>query len=68
MNLHKNDLTSQITPKEIPKDLILIREILFKNCNFEITQPILEAESSEYGACTFDINNLNILFITSLYV
>ena len=62
MNLHKNDLTSQITSKEIPKELILIQEILFKNCNFEITQPILEAESSEYGACTFTLNDFNILF------
>jgi hypothetical protein len=49
----------------IPKDLILIQEILFDNCNFEITQPIPEAESSEYGACTFTLNNLNILFRTA---
>lgn len=49
----------------IPKDLILIQEILFRNYNFKITQPILEAESSEYGACTFVLNNLNILFRTA---
>ncbi|OOG71487.1 MepB family protein [Flavobacterium sp. A45] len=49
----------------LPEDLILIREILFKNCNFEITQPILEAESSEYGACTFTLNDFNILFRTA---
>jgi hypothetical protein len=61
MNLHKNDLTLKITPK----DLILIREILFDNCNLEITQPIIEAESSEYGACTFALNSLNILFRTA---
>lgn len=65
MNLHKSDLTSKITPKDISKDLILIQKILFDNCNFEITQPILEAESSEYGACTFALNNLNILFRTA---
>lgn len=51
-----------LTSDGIPKDLILIREILFDNCRFEITQPILEAESSEYGACTFILNNLNIRF------
>jgi hypothetical protein len=48
--------------EDIPKDLILIQEILFDTCNFKITQPILETESSEYGACTFSLNNLNILF------
>lgn len=46
----------------IPKDLILIQEILFDACNFKITQPTLETESSEYGACTFTLNDLNILF------
>lgn len=48
--------------ENIPKDLILIQEILFDICNFEISQPVLEAESSEYGACSFVLNNLNILF------
>jgi hypothetical protein len=61
MNIQKPLIASE----GIPKDLILIREILFDNCNFEITQPILEAESSEYGACTFSLNNLNILFRTA---
>ncbi|HEU4791423.1 MAG TPA: MepB family protein [Flavobacterium sp.] len=65
MNLHKNDLTARITPKSIPKDLILIQEILFDNCNLEITQPVIEAESSEYGACAFSLNSLNILFRTA---
>jgi hypothetical protein len=51
--------------EDIPKDLILIQGILLDNCNFEITQPIPEAESSEYGACTFAINNLKILFRTA---
>ncbi|PZX92423.1 MepB domain containing protein [Flavobacterium aquariorum] len=61
MNIQKPWSTSE----GIPKDLILIQEILFDNCNFEITQPILEAESSEYGACSFVLNNLNILFRTA---
>jgi hypothetical protein len=61
MNIQKPWITSV----NIPKDLILLREILFDNCNFEITQPTLETESSEYGACTFTLNNLNILFRTA---
>ncbi|WP_264566750.1 MepB family protein [Flavobacterium sp. N3904] len=54
-----------IPPEAIPKDLILIQKILFDNCNFEITQPLHEEESSEYGACTFTLNHLNILFRTA---
>lgn len=65
MNLQKNDLSPQITPDGIPKDLILIRKILFDNCSFEITQPVPEAESAEYGACAFTLNNLNIRFRTA---
>lgn len=58
MNIQK----SSPTLPGIPKDLILIQDMLFDACNFKITQPALEAESSEYGACTFTLNNLNILF------
>jgi hypothetical protein len=61
MNIQKHLIASE----GIPKDLITIQEIVFDNCNFEITQAILEAESSEYGACTFSLNNLNILFRTA---
>ncbi len=65
MNLQKKDLPPKITPDGIPKDLIVIQEILFDNCNFQITQPIPETESAEYGACTFALNNLNIRFRTA---
>ncbi|QKJ64764.1 MepB family protein [Flavobacterium sp. M31R6] len=61
MNIQKPWITSE----GIPKDLISIQKIFFDNCNFEFTQPILESESSEYGACTFALNNLNILFRTA---
>jgi hypothetical protein len=50
------------TLEGIPRDLIVIQEILFDSCNFQISQLVLEAESSEYGACTFELNNLNIRF------
>jgi hypothetical protein len=61
MNIQKPWITSE----GIPKDLVLIQKILFDSCNFEITQPILESESSEYGACGFTLNNLSILFRTA---
>lgn len=53
------------TSKGLPEDLILIQEILFDNYNFEITQPVPEDESAEYGACRFVLNNSNILFRTA---
>jgi hypothetical protein len=51
--------------KGIPIDLILTKEILFDSCNFKINQPVLEPESSEYGACTFVLNNLTIRYRTA---
>jgi hypothetical protein len=54
--------TVEITPKEIPKDLFALKEILFEKCKFEMSQLVLEPQSSEYGACTFVLNNLNIRF------
>jgi hypothetical protein len=60
-----NNQNPSIAIKELPKDLIYIKKILFDIGNFEITQPILEPESSEYGACTFVLNNLNIRYRTS---
>jgi hypothetical protein len=60
-----NSQNPDVITEQFPKDLIAIQKILFDNCNFEITQTILEAESSEYGACSFTLNNLNIRFRTA---
>ncbi|TRX34872.1 MepB domain containing protein [Flavobacterium sp. ZT3R18] len=54
-----------IAIEDLPKDFIYIKNLLSNNCNFEITQPDLEPESSEYGACTFVLNNLNIRYRTA---
>lgn len=48
--------------KGIPNDLITAKEILFDNNNFEYSMPVIEAESLEYGACTFKLNGLNVRF------
>jgi hypothetical protein len=62
MHINKNVLNAQRIPKGIPNDLITIQKTLLDLFNYEITQPILEPESSEYGACTFMLNNLNIRY------
>jgi hypothetical protein len=51
--------------EELPKDLIQIKQLLLDIGNFEISHPITEIESSEYGACTFVLNNLNIRYRTA---
>jgi hypothetical protein len=51
--------------EELPKDFIYVKKVLSNNSNFEITQPVLEPESSEYGACTFVLNNLNVRYRTA---
>lgn len=53
------------TIEELPKDLIQIKKLLFDIGTFEISHPIPELESSEYGACTFILNNLNIRYRTA---
>lgn len=67
MTLNKNKIpaTSLFTLESVPNELILIKEILFDGCNFKMTQPTIEHESKDYGACRFKLNDLEILFRTS---
>ncbi|MBF4518805.1 MepB family protein [Flavobacterium sp. ANB] len=51
-----------IHTKRIPNDLIITKELVYDNCNFECTEPQPEMESQEYDAFDFQINNLNIKF------
>jgi hypothetical protein len=46
----------------IHKDLLAVQELLFNPCNFELTDLQIEPESTEYGACTFHLNDLFIIF------
>ncbi|OGT29772.1 MAG: MepB domain containing protein [Gammaproteobacteria bacterium RIFCSPHIGHO2_12_FULL_35_23] len=46
----------------IPSDLLAIKNLIFKPANFKCTKPVIETESSEYGACTFKLNALTVKF------
>ena len=46
----------------LPKDLLLIKEILYDKLNFKCTQPIVNPEGKEYSACDFKINAIAIKF------
>jgi hypothetical protein len=37
-------------------DLLVVKELLYDKCGFDFTIPKVEAESIEYGACTFRLN------------
>ena len=50
------------TNTKIHQDLILAKELVYDKCNFRCSYPIMESESSEYGACTFELNNLSIKY------
>ena len=48
--------------QSISADLILAKELLYNVCNLECSQPEAEAESAEYSAYRFKINNKSICY------
>ena len=46
----------------IPSTLLETKTLIFDSCGFELTNPILEKESADYGAYQFELNALKILF------
>jgi len=46
----------------IPADLLLIQRYVFDPCGFECTVPRREAESAEYEAHFFKLNNLAVRY------
>ncbi|MEA5425630.1 MepB family protein [Arcicella lustrica] len=43
-------------------DFLFAKESLYEPCGFNCTEPVLELESAEYGACDFKLDNLNIKY------
>ncbi len=56
---------SKIKIEEFPKEFICLEKLISEFDTLKISQTIVESESSEYGACTFTLNNSNILFRTA---
>lgn len=42
-----------------------IKELIFDNCHFELSELIIEKESQEYEGCRFKLDNKNIICRTS---
>lgn len=43
----------------IHDDLVLAKTLVYDRCSFKCSYPIVDSESFEYGACTFELNNLS---------
>lgn len=42
------------------KDLKIAKELIYDQCSFDLTNPIISTESVEYGACSFQLNGNTI--------
>ncbi len=66
VNSRKSEFTN-LMAKEIAihKDLYAIQTRVFDSCGFKYSLAITEFESAEYGACSFELNNLSVRFRVS---
>jgi len=48
------------TVDSLHSDLKIVKELVYDKCNFDLTNPNLNTESIEYGACTFGLNGKKI--------
>lgn len=53
------------TTKTIHDDFFIANSLFYDKCGFELTEPIAEIESTEYGACHFKLNGNEIQFRVS---
>jgi hypothetical protein len=43
---------------KIQQALLDVKNLVYNPCGFKCSQPIMEPESAEYGACIFQLNDL----------
>lgn len=46
----------------VPEDLLAAKALVYDPCGFACSQPVPEAESSDYAACEFTLDGLRIRF------
>jgi hypothetical protein len=56
-NINRSTLT---TIDSLHSDLKIVKELVYDKCGFEMTNPNLNTESIEYGACSFGLNGKKI--------
>lgn len=62
----KSEFSSHINNTHlIPQDLLMIKEFVYDKCGLSITNLLMEVESTEYGACTFQLNGRQVIHRSS---
>lgn len=46
----------------LKNEFLFAKKLLYEPCGFNCTEPVLEVESVEYGACDFKLNDFNIKY------
>lgn len=46
----------------VKNDFLFAKELLYAACGFKCSEPVLELESAEYGACDFKLDDFNIKY------
>lgn len=49
----------------IPPDVLVAKNLVYDRCNFVMTDLFMEVESTEYGACTFRLNGMRVIYRSS---
>src|SRR5688572_25004485 len=56
----------------VHNDLLATKDLVYDPCGFKYSQPLMEAESCEYGAYVLEVSDLSLIFrfarITPTYV
>lgn len=42
-------------------ELLAIKELVYDNCNFEFSNLVIDSESAEYQACSFQLNSIEFI-------
>lgn len=52
--------STSIIVNSFHSDLKVAKELVYDKCGFDLAYPKLDSESSEYGACSFELNGMTI--------
>ncbi len=47
--------------KPLHSELLQVKELVYDKCNFEFSNLVIDSESQEYQACSFNINSFQII-------
>jgi len=55
-------MTNSLPSDSISTDILTTQNLVYTPCGFDFSLPLIEDESTEYGACTFTLNGHSIRF------